>query len=205
MPFSCKITPTGESTVFKELIVAFLIPILILGGLLLIPALMYNTLIGKRNQIHNIFGTMDALLKKRWDLIPNLVSTVKGYADHERGLFEAVTEARAQAQKGQLSEDQSVGLENSFMQLLGVVRATVENYPDLKASDNFMHLQRTLNELEEQISAARRAYNASVTDYNNSVQMFPTNIIAGMFNFKEKTLFQIEATERENPQVGNLL
>ncbi|MHC4526182.1 MAG: LemA family protein, partial [Planctomycetota bacterium] len=130
---------------------------------------------------------------------------VKGYADHERGLFDDVTEARAQAQKGQINEDQQVGLENSFMQLLGVVRATVENYPDLKASDNFMHLQRTLNELEEQISAARRAYNASVTDYNNSVQMFPTNIIAGMFNFKEKTLFQIEAAERENPEVCKLL
>ncbi|MHC4524765.1 MAG: LemA family protein, partial [Planctomycetota bacterium] len=136
-----------------------LIVVLVIG--LFIPVMMYNTLVGKRNQIHNIFGTMDALLKKRWDLIPNLVSTVKGYADHERGLFEAVTEARAQAQKGQLNEDQQVGLENSFMQLLGVVRATVENYPDLKASDNFMHLQRTLNELEEQISAARRAYNAS--------------------------------------------
>ena len=184
---------------------AFLILIIILGGLLLIPVMMYNTLVGKRNQIHNIFGTMDALLKKRWDLIPNLVSTVKGYADHERGLFEAVTEARSKAQKGQLNQDQSVGLENSFMQLLGVVRATVENYPDLKASDSFMHLQRTLNELEEQISAARRAYNASVTDYNNSVQMFPTNIIAGMFNFKEKTLFQIEAAERENPEIGKLL
>ena len=184
---------------------AFLIPILILGGLLLIPVLMYNTLIGKRNQIHNIFGTMDAMLKKRWDLIPNLVSTVTGYADHERGLFEAVTEARSRAQAGKMNDDQMVGMENSFMQLLGVVRATVENYPDLKASDNFMHLQQTLNELEEQISAARRAYNASVTDYNNSVQMFPTNIIAGMFSFKEKTLFQIDATERENPEVGNLL
>ncbi|MHC4232046.1 MAG: LemA family protein [Planctomycetota bacterium] len=184
---------------------AFLIPILILGALLLIPVLMYNTLVGKRNQIHNIFATMDAMLKKRWDLIPNLVETVKGYADHERGLFEAVTEARSKAQQGKLSEDQSVGMENSFMQLLGVVRATVENYPDLKASDNFMHLQRTLNELEEQISAARRAYNASVTDYNNSVQMFPTNIIAAMFNFKEKTLFQIESAERENPEVCKLL
>jgi LemA protein len=180
-----------------------LIVVLVIG--LLIPVMMYNTLVGKRNQIHNIFGTMDALLKKRWDLIPNLVSTVKGYADHERGLFEAVTEARSKAQQGQLNEDQQVGLENSFMQLLGVVRATVENYPDLKASDNFMHLQRTLNELEEQISAARRAYNASVTDYNNSVQMFPTNIIAGAFNFKEKTLFQIEASERKNPQVEKLL
>lgn len=183
----------------------FIIILIVVVIVLLIPVVMYNTLVGKRNQIHNIFGTMDALLKKRWDLIPNLVSTVKGYADHERQLFENVTQARAQAQQGQLSEDQQVGLENSFMQLLGVVRATVENYPDLKASDNFMHLQRTLNELEEQISAARRAYNASVTDYNNSVQMFPTNIIAQMFNFREKTLFQIPADQRENPQVGNLL
>lgn len=184
---------------------AFLIPIFILLALLLIPVLMYNTLIGKRNQIRNIFGTMDAMLKKRWDLIPNLVSSVTGYADHERGLFETVTEARSRAMDGRMNTDQKVGMENSFMQLLGVVQATVENYPDLKASDNFMHLQRTLNELEEQISAARRAYNASVTDYNNSVQMFPTNIIAGMFNFKEKTLFQIEAAERDNPEVGNLL
>jgi LemA protein len=173
--------------------------------LLLIPVGMYNSLVGKRNQVHNIFGTMDAMLKKRWDLIPNLVSTVKGYADHERGLFEAVTEVRARALSGQLNEQQKVGLENSFMQLLGVVRATVENYPQLKASDNFMHLQRTLNELEEQISAARRAYNASVTGYNNAVQMFPTNIIAGMFSFQEMTLFQINPGERENPQVKDII
>jgi len=173
--------------------------------IIVIPIGMYNTLVGKRNQVHNIFGTMDAMLKKRWDLIPNLVSTVKGYADHERGLFEAVTKARSRAQSGQLNNEQKVELENSFMQLLGVVRATVENYPQLKASENFMHLQRTLNELEEQISAARRAYNASVTDYNNSVQMFPTNLIAGMFNFKEMTLFQIEVNERETPEVGKLL
>lgn len=183
----------------------FIILGIIFGVVLMIPIGMYNSLVGKRNQVRNIFGTMDAMLKKRWDLIPNLVSTVQGYADHERGLFEAVTEARAKAQSGQLDENQKVGLENSFMQLLGVVRATVENYPDLKASDQFMHLQRTLNELEEQISAARRAYNASVTDYNNSVQMFPTNIIAGMFNFTEKTLFQIDAGQRDNPQVEKLL
>jgi len=194
-----------KKAIFKEFIMPFIVLSVVLVIGLLIPVMMYNTLVRKRNQIRNIFGTMDALLKKRWDLIPNLVSAVKGYADHERGLFEAVTKARALAQKGQLSEDQQVGLENSFMQLLGVVRATVENYPNLKASDNFMHLQRTLNELEEQISAARRAYNASVTDYNNSVQMFPTNIIAGMFNFKEKILFQIEAAERENPEVQKLL
>lgn len=183
----------------------FIILGIIFGVVLLIPIGMYNSLVGKRNQVRNIFGTMDAMLKKRWDLIPNLVSTVQGYADHERGLFEAVTEARAKAQSGQLNENQKVGLENSFMQLLGVVRATVENYPDLKASDNFMHLQRTLNELEEQISAARRAFNASVTDYNNAVQMFPSSIIAGLFNFEEKTLFQIDPGERDNPQIRKLL
>ncbi len=182
-----------------------IIAAVIVGIFLIIPIGMYNSLVGKRNQVHNIFGTMDAMLKKRWDLIPNLVSTVKGYADHERTLFENITEARSKAMSGQMSENQKVGLENSFMQLLGVVRATVENYPDLKASDNFMHLQRTLNELEEQISAARRAFNAAVTDYNNAVQMFPTNIIAGMFGFTIKELFQIEADEREKPQVGGLL
>lgn len=184
-------------------------PLIVLIVILFVPVLtliiMYNSLISKRNQVHNVFATMDAILKKRWDLIPNLVSTVKGYADHERGLFEAVTEARTKAQKGQLSEDQQVGLENSFMQLLGVVRATVENYPDLKASDNFMHLQRTLNELEEQISAARRAYNATVTDFNTAIQVFPTNIVASMFNFTQKSLFQIDTTERDNPNVGTLL
>ncbi|MHC5082885.1 MAG: LemA family protein, partial [Planctomycetota bacterium] len=181
-----------------------MVGVVLLVGLI-VPIAMYNTLVGKRNQIENIFGTMDVMLKKRWDLIPNLVSTVKGYADHERGLFESITEARSKVMAGAAGSEQKVGLENSFMQLLGVVRATVENYPDLKASDNFMHLQRTLNELEEQISAARRAYNASVTDYNNSVEMFPTNIIAGMFNFQRRTLFEIKAGERENPDVGGLL
>ncbi|MCE5185328.1 MAG: LemA family protein [Planctomycetaceae bacterium] len=182
--------------------------LIVLGIVVLLPLLivagMYNSLVGKRNQVHNILGTMDAMLKKRWDLVPNLVATVKGYADHERQLFEKVTEARARAQSGGISDNEKVQTDNLFSQLLGVVRMTVENYPQLKASENFLHLQRTLNELEEQISAARRAYNASVTDYNNAVQMFPTNIIAGMFSFTEKPLFQIEAGERANPQIGKL-
>jgi LemA protein len=181
----------------------------ILGGIfvfaLLILAGMYNSLVGKRNQIHNIVGTMDAMLKKRWDLVPNLTATVKGYADHERQLFEKVTEARARAQSGTLSDSEKVELDNAFSKMVGIVRMTVENYPQLKASENFLHLQRTLNELEEQISAARRAYNASVTDYNNAVQMFPTNIIAGMFNFPAQPLFQMETAERANPNIAPLL
>jgi LemA protein len=177
----------------------------VIGVLVLIPVLMYNSLVGKRNQIHNIFGTMDAMLKKRWDLVPNLVETVKSYAAHERGLFESVTEARSRAMQGRPSDDDKVVLDNAVSQLIGLFRMTVENYPQLKASDNFLHLQRTLNELEEQISAARRAYNASVTDYNNSVEMFPTNIIASMFGFVRKPLLEFSPESRLNPDAGQLL
>jgi LemA protein len=182
------------------------VAIIIVGiGVLLIPVLMYNSLVGKRNQIHNIFGTMDAMLKKRWDLVPNLVETVKGYAAHERGLFEAVTEARSRAMQGKANDDDKVQLDNAVSQLVGLFRMTVENYPQLKASDNFLHLQRTLNELEEQISAARRAYNASVTDYNNSVEMFPTNIVASMFGFARKPLLEFSPESRQNPDMKHLL
>ena len=179
--------------------------IIIVVMVLLIPVLMYNSLIGKRNQIHNIFGTMDAMLKKRWDLVPNLVESVKGYAAHERGLFEAVTAARSRIMQGGAGDDDKVLLDNAVSQLVGLFRMTVENYPQLKASDNFLHLQRTLNELEEQIAAARRAYNASVTDYNNSVQMFPTNIVAAMFGFARKPLLEFESESRQTPDAGNIL
>ena len=174
-------------------------------GFLLVLALMYNSLVAKRNQIQNIFATMDAMLKKRWDLVPNLVSTVKGYADHERGLFEAVTAARSRAMEGRLDNDEKVRLDNAVSQLIGVVKMTAENYPQLKASDNFLHLQRTLNELEEQISAARRAFNASVTDYNNSVEMFPTNLIAAMSGFVRKPLLEFSPESRQTPNAGQLL
>jgi len=162
----------------------------------------YNSLISRRNQILNIFGTMDAMLKKRWDLVPNLAAAVKGYAEHERQLFEKVSELRAQAMRGTLSTEQKVNLDNLMTQLVGVVRGVAERYPDLKASENFLHLQRTLNELEEQISAARRAFNAAVTDYNNAVQMFPTNLLAALFGFRRQELFQIEASERGVPKAA---
>ncbi|MEJ5260458.1 MAG: LemA family protein [Anaerohalosphaeraceae bacterium] len=162
----------------------------------------YNSLVSKRNQIRNIFGTMDAMLKKRWDLVPNLVAAVKGYVEHERQLFEKVSELRAKALSGALSTEQKVTLDNLMTQLVGVVRGVAERYPDLKASENFLHLQRTLNELEEQISAARRAFNAAVTDYNNAVEMFPTNLLAALFGFRRQELFQIEASERVVPKAS---
>ncbi|MDH7599209.1 MAG: LemA family protein [Sedimentisphaerales bacterium] len=179
-------------------------PIYILFGIFAVAlaglAICYNGLVRRRNQIDNIIGTMDAMLKKRWDLIPNLVSTVKAYAAHERQLFEQVARIRSQIGP-QLTRDQMVGVDNMLTALLPSLWAVVERYPDLKASQNFMHLQRTLTELEEQISAARRAYNAMVTDYNNMVQTFPTNLIAGLFHLQTRELFRIEPSQAIAPKV----
>jgi LemA protein len=176
--------------------------IIVLVVVILIPVLIYNSLIARKNRVLNVFGTIDALLKKRYDLIPNLVATVKGYAQHERSLLEEVTRIRAQALSGQVSDDEAVELDNRLTKALSRLLLVVENYPNLKASENFMHLQRTLTELEEQISAARRAYNAAVTDYNNAVEMFPTNIVASMMNYKRRRFFEISEKERQGIDVG---
>ncbi|MHC4499322.1 MAG: LemA family protein [Planctomycetota bacterium] len=173
--------------------------------LLAIPVLIYNSLIGKKNQVLNVFGTIDALLKKRYDLIPNLVAMVKGYMQHERSLLEEVTRIRAEALSERISDDDAVELDDKLTRALSRVLLAVENYPDLKASENFMHLQRTLTELEEQISAARRAYNAAVTDYNNTVEMFPTNIIASMMNYRRRRFFEISEKERQSVDVGKAI
>ncbi|MHC4665361.1 MAG: LemA family protein [Planctomycetota bacterium] len=173
--------------------------------LLAIPVLIYNSLIGKKNQVLNVFGTIDALLKKRYDLIPNLVATVKGYMQHERSLLEEVTKIRAEALSERISDNDAVELDDKLTRALSRVLLAVENYPDLKASDNFMHLQRTLTELEEQISAARRAYNAAVTDYNNAVEMFPTNIIASMMNYRRRRFFEISEKERQSVDVAKAI
>jgi LemA protein len=166
--------------------------------LLIFVVLMFNTLIGKKNQVTNVFGSIDALLKKRYDLLPKLITAVKEYMKHERGVLEKITELRAKAVSGRLSDDEQVDLDNKISKLLGGIMVAVENYPQLKASENFMHLQRTMNEVEEQISAARRAYNAAVTDYNNAVEMFPTNIMAGMMSYKTKKVFEILEEQRRD-------
>ena len=179
-----------------------------IAGLLVIAAIffagMYNTLVGKKNDVENIFAGVDAVLKKRYDLVPNLVAAVKNYMKHEAGLLTEITELRARASSGRISDDEKVDLDNKLSRALGGIMIAVENYPDLKASQNFMQLQRSLNEIEEQISAARRAYNAAVTDYNNAVEMFPTNIAAGMMNYQRKQVFEISEQERQNVNVGDL-
>lgn len=170
----------------------------IVAGILFILAVIYNGLIGKKNQVKNVFGTIDVLLKKRYDLIPQLVATVKGYMQHERGLLQEITEARARAVSGRLTDDEQVMLDNTVSKQLGGIMLAVENYPDLKADKSFMHLQRTMTEVEEQISAARRAYNAAIEAFNNAVEMFPTNIIASMMGYKTKNFFEISENQREN-------
>jgi len=177
----------------------------IVVGILFIVAVIYNGLIGKKNQVKNVFGTIDVLLKKRYDLIPQLIATVKGYMRHERSLLQEITEARARAVSGRLSDDEQVLLDNTVSKQLGGIMLAVENYPDLKADKSFMHLQRTMTEVEEQISAARRAYNAAVEAFNNAVEMFPTNIIASMMDYKTRSFFSIQEDERKNIDAGGLL
>lgn len=178
--------------------------LIILGVIALIAILMYNSLIGKKNQVENIFAGVDAVLKKRFDLIPNLVASVSEYMEHEKSTLEKVTEYRAQAMKPGISNDQKIALDAKLTSALGAINIAMEAYPDLKANENVMHLQRSLNELEEQISAARRAYNQAVTDLNNAIEMFPTNIIARWMNLSRRAVFEITVTERQNVDVGAL-
>lgn len=178
--------------------------IAVIGIPLLLVIVFYNSLIGKKNQVNNAFASIDTLLKKRYDLIPNLIASVQNYMQHERGVLNDITALRTKAVSGQLSDDDKVNLNNQISKKLAGLFVAVENYPDLKANQNFLQLQAALNEVEEQISAARRAYNASVTDYNNAIEMFPTNILASAMNYAPKNLFEIEDNERKNVDVKEL-
>ncbi len=171
---------------------------------ILVLVFLYNSLIAKKNQVTNVFGTIDALLKKRYDLLPKLISTVKAYMEHEKSLLTEITEMRAKAVSGRLSDDEQVDLDNKLSKMLGGIMVAVENYPDLKANQNFLQLQRAMNEIEEQISAARRAYNAAVTAYNNAVEMFPTNVAASMMRYKLKKVFEISEEQREDVDAEKL-
>lgn len=178
--------------------------LIIIGVVALIAILMYNSLIGKKNQVENIFAGVDAVLKKRFDLIPNLVASVSQYMQHEKSTLEKVTELRAAAMKPGISDEQKIALDAKLTSALGAINLAMEAYPDLKANENVMHLQRSLNEIEEQISAARRAYNQAVTDLNNAIEMFPTNLMAGWMNLNRRAVFEITVTERLNVNVGAL-
>lgn len=175
-----------------------------LGVLLLLLAISYNSLISKRNSAYKAFASIDAMSKKRYDLIPNLVATVQQYMKHERETLAQITEMRARATSGNISDEEKIDLDQKISKAVSGIMVAVENYPELKASSNFLQLQGSLNEVEEQLSAARRFYNAAVTELNNAIQMVPTNIVAGMFNFKTKQLFEITEQERKNVDVKSL-
>jgi len=178
--------------------------LILIGVIALFGIIGYNRLVGLRNAADKSFASIDAMAKKRYDLIPNLVATVSKYMEHERGTLTEITEMRAKAMSGNISDNEKVDLENKINKAMGGIMVAVENYPDLKANQNFLQLQGSLNEIEEQLSAARRAYNAAVTDYNNACQMFPSNVFAMVFNFKTKPLFEISEVERQNVDVKKL-
>ena len=165
---------------------------------------LYNSLVRRKNDVENAFASVDVMLKKRYDLIPNLVETVKSYMKHEKSLLTELTALRAQAISGEISDDERVALENKISKGISGIMVAVENYPDLKASQNFLQLQAAWNEAEEQISASRRAFNAAVTTFNNKVETFPSNIMAGMMGYKRRTLFEIPEVERQNVNAKNL-
>jgi len=163
---------------------------------------LYNRMIKMRNQADEAWSDIDVQLKRRYNLIPNLVETVKGYAAHEEGVFTKVTEARTNAINAGTLKEQAQA-ENMLSGALKSLFAVAENYPDLKANENFMQLQNELVDIEDKIQAARRFYNGTVRDFNTTLQQFPNSIIASMFKFEAKEFFEVEnEEERKNVQVS---
>ena len=155
--------------------------------------LTYNSLVQLRNKVKEAFSTMDVYLKKRYDLIPNLVDIVKGYAKHETDTLQEVTKMRVNAQKGDL--DFAINSEMKIGDALQSLLVVVEKYPDLKANTNFLDLQERLSKMEEEIAFSRRYYNGSVREFNNKCQMFPLNLVAGMFGFKALPMYQVDSEQ----------
>lgn len=179
-----------------------IVVVVILVGLLLWVIGIYNTLVRLRNAVKNAWSQIDVQLKRRHDLIPNLVETAKGYMQHERQTLENITKARNLAQGAHGVGEQGKA-EGELSQALSNFFVVVENYPDLKANTNFLSLQEELTSTENKIGFARQAYNDEAMQFNNKIEMFPSNIVAGIFQFKRQDFFEIEvAAEREVPKVS---
>ncbi len=169
--------------------------------LLLVLVGMFNKLVRLRNRAENAWAQVDVQLRKRYDLVPNLVETVKGYAAHERGTFEAVTQARTAAQQAQGVQQQAEA-ENMLTAALGRLFAVAEAYPQLRATENFQQLQAQLSDVEQNIAVSRQVYNDTVLSYDNALETVPTNVIAGIFHFNPREYFQTEEVTRAAPQVS---
>jgi len=173
---------------------------------IVVLALLYwlltrNSMVGSRNRVDEAWSGIDVQLKRRHDLVPNLVEAVKGYASHERETFEKVTEARAEAMKAQ-GPAEAGAAEGRLTAMLGNLRAIAENYPTLRATENFQQLTSNLSELEDEIQASRRIYNSNVQAYNTKIQVFPNSVVAGLGNFEAREFFEIAEADREVPQVS---
>lgn len=183
-------------------------PFFIILGLVVLVIIwlisIYNGLITLKNRTDEAWSDIDVQLKRRYDLIPNLVDSVKGYAGHEKEVLENVTKARASAMQAEQSGDPqaSAQAENMLAGTLKTLFAVSENYPQLRANENFLHLQSELSDTENKIQASRRFYNGNVRDFNTKIQVFPNNLVAGMLSFTARKFFEIEnQAERENVQV----
>ncbi|MBU1033079.1 MAG: LemA family protein [Patescibacteria group bacterium] len=161
---------------------------------------VYNGLIKLRNRTDEAWSDIDVQLKRRYNLIPNIMETVKGYAKHESGTFQKVTEARTSAMQAKTVKEHAQS-ENMLSQTLKSLFAVAEAYPELKANQNFLHLQQELSDTEDKIQASRRFYNGNVRDINTKIQSFPDNLIAGMLGFKKRDFFEINEAEKAVPQV----
>ena len=179
-------------------LVVIVVLLIVVGGYF---AITYNKLVRLRNRVETAWSQIDVQLKRRYDLIPNLVEIVKGYASHERETLEGVVQARQQAIAAP-DVEQRAQAENMLTGMLRQVFALSEAYPDLKANENFAQLQTELTQTEEQIAFARRYYNERVLGYDNAIEMFPSNIVAGMFGFEEKPYFEAETESREPVHVN---
>lgn len=179
-----------------------IIPLVIVVVVIVWMVAVYNGLVKLKNRVEEAWSDIDVQLKRRYNLIPNLVETVKGYAKHEEGVFQKVTEARSQAMEAKGDPKKSAEAEKNLAGTLKTLFAVAENYPELKANENFMSLQQELSDTEDKIQASRRFYNGNVRDFNTSIEIFPNNLIAGMFGFTKRDLFEIEdEKERENVKV----
>jgi LemA protein len=163
--------------------------------------LSFNSIVSVKNAAESALSSISVMLKKRFDLIPALVDTVQRYLEHESSVLEEIARLRAQASARSLTPEQANALDGELARAMARVVATAESYPELKSSESFQQLQRALNEVEEQISAARRSYNAAVKNYNDAVQMFPTNVFAAVLSYEAKAFFEAPAGHDANPEV----
>ena len=174
--------------------------IAIIAILVIYLTVQYNAFVKSNNIVKEAFSTMDIYLKKRWDLIPNLVEVVKGYEKHEKETFNEITSLRTNSYDS-MSMNKKINVNEQLTQGISKIMAISENYPELKASENFLQLSKDLTQIEDEIANSRKYYNGSVRILNTKIQMFPSNIVAGMFGFKQASMFEANAEEKNNVKV----